>query len=1355
MGLPSALGAETDQSESLGRVVSADALAIDVADVGTSRAGFPSDAGPATDQLNVGALDGLVTLDLGGGVELPLVSEPDGGGLLYLGEVGAVSGFAESTSPGTSTAAAGAIGGDGSIAIDPGNAGEFGSAHVNLTALFDQAGVAPVTDGVIDDLDLRLGAVASHADAVGADVETQYVIVDGELVVNSPLVSDLSGALDATVTGVGDGVDTLVSSEGALGQAFAGIPDVNVLLGSISLDGTTVTVGGLDEALEAVSSNLLDGPIANENGVTLDLSTGEVRIDLDQIVECNAPGSDLSSLAPNTEVLSAEFLQCVTAADGLIADAVDDVLTTLTTGVTEALSATEITAVVAAEVSLLAVPPLPGITAPAEVRITGTLEQFLTDEGGNPTVSISLLNPNSALNSLLDQLLSPVTNAVLGVLGNVGGGALEGLAQPVSEIFGAAVDPVISSLAPVLGEVTSSVVSLTINEQATTNEALTVDGSPAADVSNGNEGLLGADSFTVSALTLGVLPGVLQGGDAINLSLASSTVRTSVLEPTIAANPGTVNDGGTTTVTGAEYPALTEVEVQLQDNEGVPIGDPVSVTTDENGGFTTELTVPAGTDPGDFQIVGTAVTPAEESATAPLTVVNEEASLSAQPSSVNDGGTTTVTGEGYPALAEVEVQLQDGEGNPVGDPVTVTTDSNGGFVTDLTVPAGTSEGDYVVVGVSTSGESAQAPLAVTNESTADNTADNTEVNTEVNTAENTEVNTAENDADNTEVNTAENDADNTEVNTAENDADNTEVNTAENDADNTEVNTEVNTAENDADNTEVNTEVNTADNAAENTEVNTEANTSDNTADNTARAEIDVTPKRAVQGVDDVLVTGIGYTPDGTAKAYLRPIAVPESSLMRAIVEPFAAVADPGEFLETVQVDGNGEVAFHVASSQLDVGNYVVTVIDDEDSSLADSVTFSVVPTDTSDNTADNTAENTETNTADNTEANTEVNTAENGADNTEVNTADNAEVNTADNTAENTSDNTGDDATAEDPAVSVDPGSVEAGESTTVTGENFPSNTDVEVQLVDPDGNPVGDPITATTDDDGAFETELTVPEGSAPGDYTVDASAESGENASADLTVTDPSGDDNAADNTGDNAGDNAADNTGDNSSDNAGDNAGDSTADNTADNAGENTGDNTGDDATAEDPAVSVDPGSVEAGDSTTVTGENFPPNTEVDVQLVDADGNPVGDPVSVVTDENGDFSLDVTILDGTPAGEYTVVATAETGETASAALSVTGAGDGNGADNTSDNASDNTGANTGDNTGANTGANTGGSSTGTGGISNGSSGTAGGGGSSSGGYLAQTGATGTAAMVGLAALLLIGGVAGVMISRRSVS
>jgi hypothetical protein len=67
-----------------------------------------------------------------------------------------------------------------------------------------------------------------------------------------------------------------------------------------------------------------------------------------------------------------------------------------------------------------------------------------------------------------------------------------------------------------------------------------------------------------------------------------------------------------------------------------------------------------------------------------------------------------------------------------------------------------------------------------------------------------------------------------------------------------------------------------------------------------------VTPKRAVQGVDDVLVTGTGYTPDGTAKAYLKPVVVQEFTLMRAIAEPFAAVAQPGEFLKSVPVDGDG-----------------------------------------------------------------------------------------------------------------------------------------------------------------------------------------------------------------------------------------------------------------------------------------------------------------------------------------------------------------------------------------------------------------------------------------------------------------
>lgn len=181
-------------------------------------------------------------------------------------------------------------------------------------------------------------------------------------------------------------------------------------------------------------------------------------------------------------------------------------------------------------------------------------------------------------------------------------------------------------------------------------------------------------------------------------------------------------------------------------------------------------------------------------------------------------------------------------------------------------------------------------------------------------------------------------------------------------------------------------------------------------------------------------------------------------------------------------------------SSELELGDYVVTVIHNEDPTLGDSENFAVVPADGS---ADNTADNV--------------------ADNTAENTAVNTEVNTADNTSDNIADNA-----AEAPSIAADPMTVEDGDTTTVTGEDFPPNTEVEVQLVDPDGNPVGDPVIVTTDEDGGFTADLAVPEDAVPGDYTVEAAAETGESATADLTVAAPSGDDNAGANTGDNSGD-----------------------------------------------------------------------------------------------------------------------------------------------------------------------------------------------------------------------------------------
>ena len=1000
LGLPAVHAAETDQSEALGRVINTDVLSLDLADAGTSMSGSPSDAGPNSNPLNVGVINDSVSLDLGTAT-LPLIGDENNVGLLHLGQAGALSSFASSPDALSSTASAGAVGEGGALDLDGIANGTYGSARVDLTTLLAQAGVEGLTDQIVDELSLELGALGSTATEEAGTVSSEYVVADGKLVISSPLVGDLSTELDSAVTGVGTTLNTAVGADGVLGTVAQNASiDLNIGLVAVQGGGGTIGITGLDAALADASDSLLVEPLTDANGlVSINLADGTIEVDLQQL-----GGADgLNGLPANTELLDSTTIGLITGAVsealGTVSDRAGQVL------VDDVFNNVGLTIELPARVSTLGLP-----AASVDIVVETTIGQLAGTAEGEPTVSIdgNLLGI-IPIGTLLSAVEPVVQTVLIAPLQGVVGGLVETTTSGLTETLDGLIDPVLTTLDPVLAGVLSEVVSVTINEQP-------------------DPGYLGAESFTVNALSLELLPNVTSNG-AVNVDLASSTVRAQdeLAAPTITADPDRVPAGQTTVITGADYPANTEVTVQLTDASGADVGDPVTVTTDAEGGFTADLPVPAGTPEGE---------------------------------------------------------------------------------------------DYEVQATAVSGESASTPLAVIADDQADNTAENTEVNTADNTGENTEVNTEVNTADNTGENTEVN----TEVNTADNSAENTEVNTA----DNTEVNTEVNSA----DNTEVNTEVNSADNTevntAENTEVNTEVNTADNTGENT-------------------------------------------------------------------------EV-----------------------------------------NTADNTGENTEVNSADNTEVNTEVNSADNTEVNTEVNTAENTEVNTGENTEVNAEVNTAEN----------------TGENTEVnTGENTEVNTEV----------------------------------------------------------------------NTADNTADNAADNT----------------ADNSADNTADNTGDNTGDDATVEDPAVSVDPGSVEAGDSTTVTGENFPPNTEVDVQLVDADGNPVGDPVSVVTDENGDFTLDVAILDGTPAGEYTIVATAETGESASADLTVTGAGDGNGADNTSDSASDNTAANTG------------GGSNGTGGFSNGSSGSTGGSGFGSGGHLAQTGAAGTAAMVGLAALLLIGGAAGVMISRRSVS
>ena len=86
-------------------------------------------------------------------------------------------------------------------------------------------------------------------------------------------------------------------------------------------------------------------------------------------------------------------------------------------------------------------------------------------------------------------------------------------------------------------------------------------------------------------------------------------------------------------------------------------------------------------------------------------------------------------------------------------------------------------------------------------------------------------------------------------------------------------------------------------------------------------------------------------------------------------------------------------------------------------------------------------------------------------------------------------------------PAVTVEPSTVEAGKTVTVTGTGFAHSSPVSLTLH-------SDPVeigTATTDDTGSFTAEVTIPAATEAGDHTVVAAAESpAAEASAPLTVT-----------------------------------------------------------------------------------------------------------------------------------------------------------------------------------------------------------------------------------------------------------
>jgi LPXTG-motif cell wall-anchored protein len=193
------------------------------------------------------------------------------------------------------------------------------------------------------------------------------------------------------------------------------------------------------------------------------------------------------------------------------------------------------------------------------------------------------------------------------------------------------------------------------------------------------------------------------------------------------------------------------------------------------------------------------------------------------------------------------------------------------------------------------------------------------------------------------------------------------------------------------------------------------------------------------------------------------------------------------------------------------------------------------------------------------------------------------------------------------DPSLSVNPESVAPGQSTVATGEGYTPDSTATVQLEDPEGNPVGDPIPVDTDSDGAFTTPVPVPGDAELGDYSVVGTDDTtGEAAEAPLAVV-------------------------------------------------------SGSDICAMDPTLTVEPSAAYPGDTVSVVGQGFPAGVPVVVQLHDAEGNAVGEPVTVTPDDACGFITELTVPADAEPGDHVVEAEPSDGsEGAEAPLEILGPG-----------------------------------------------------------------------------------------------
>ncbi|WP_152666882.1 choice-of-anchor G family protein [Arthrobacter sp. YC-RL1] len=556
-----AYAAPNDSSEALGRAIDLNLLTIPVADAGYAYSGNQSSPDAVHAPLNVSAL-GAIELDLGPGLQLPLIGEA-GTGLLQLGQAGVLNSYAEAATATSAKAGAGAVSSNGGIALDAEGSDSM-TANVDLTKLLKQLKVENLTDSVIDEASLEIGALGSTAEKSDGTLKSEYLVAGAEATISSPAVEGLTTSLGGVVDGLGTTLNTTLSSDGVLGTITSGLNAIDIDLRPLARIGITeskVALDGVDAALDQVKTDVLQGVVTSKSGlVSIDLGTGDVSVDLSKVTT-----GGLNGKSANYELLSAQAVQ-------EIADEVTSALSSIVTDLRDALVAALDEIDIVVDLGLEARLALPLAEGTANIR--GSVASFLGLVDTEPTTTVDLKLLGLNLGELITPLVKGVVGVVRGAIGPVLNPVVDGLAGTITGVVSGVTDP----LEPVLEGVLNEIVEITLNEQGKT----TID-DPNADPDSTQE----ADYVTALSVTL--LPAM--GEQANKVSLARSEVRADdEVAPVDILTPGenTTVPIGDLEVTGTGQ-AGTTLDVALDNSP------PQKVTVGEDGTWNVIfLDVPAG-----------------------------------------------------------------------------------------------------------------------------------------------------------------------------------------------------------------------------------------------------------------------------------------------------------------------------------------------------------------------------------------------------------------------------------------------------------------------------------------------------------------------------------------------------------------------------------------------------------------------------------------------------------------------------------------------------------------------------------------------------------------------------------------